>query len=85
MMFAKVRKANFMANEDFAEGEIQLRLMMLASRMMCALRHIGQTSHHCDQREQHHFEQSEKHHIAAGNASLLLTLFWYYAIMNYQI
>ena len=43
--------------------------MMLASRMMCALRHIRQTSHHCDQREQHHFERSEKHHIAAGDAS----------------
>ena len=36
---------------------------------MCALRHIGQTSHHCDQREQHHFERSEKHHIAVGDAS----------------
>jgi len=51
--------------------------MMLAPPMMTAspndawLRHIlGQTSHHCDQREQHHFERSEKHHIAAGDASL---------------
>ena len=43
--------------------------MMFAARMMCALRHIGQTSHHCDQREQHHFERSEKHHIAVGDAS----------------
>ena len=50
--------------------------MMLALPMMTAspndawLRHIlGQTSHHCDQREQHHFERSEKHHIAIGDAS----------------
>ena len=47
--------------------------MMFAARMMCALRHIRQTSHHCDQREQHHFERSEKHHIAAGDASLRYT------------
>ena len=39
------------------------------SCVKCALRHIRQTSHHCDQREQHHFERSEKHHIAAGDAS----------------
>ena len=35
--------------------------MMFAARMMCALRHIGQTSHHCDQREHHH--------ICVANAS----------------
>ena len=40
------------------------------SCVKCALRHIRQTSHHCDQREQHHFERSEKHHIAAGDTSL---------------
>ena len=41
MMFAKVRRANFTAKWCL------LRLMMFASRMMCAWRHIGQTSHHC--------------------------------------
>ncbi|MBQ3483390.1 MAG: hypothetical protein IJA78_04360 [Clostridia bacterium] len=57
-------------------NDVCLRQMMLASPMMTAtpndvwLRHIlGQTSHHCDQREQHHFERGEKHHIAVGDAS----------------
>jgi len=52
-------------------NDVCLWQMMLATPMMTAspndawLRHIlGQTSHHCDQREQHHFERSEKHHIA---------------------
>ena len=39
---------------------------------------LGQTSHHCDQREQHHFERSEKHHIAVGDASFdILTVLCY--------
>ena len=48
----------------------RLRLMMFASRMMCACGHIGAniaSLRHAV--EQHHFERSEKHHIAVGDAS----------------
>ena len=39
--------------------------MMMASRMMCALRHIGANIASLRNGvEQHHFERSEKHHIA---------------------
>ena len=52
--------------------------MMLASRMMCALRHIGANIASLrNEVEQHHFERSEKHHIAAGDASFSLNISLY--------
>ena len=44
--------------------------MMLASRMMCALRHIGQTSHHCETKWSNIIFAKQMHHIAVGDASL---------------
>ena len=50
MMFAKVRRANFTAKWW------RLRLMMFATRMMCALRHIGANIASLrNEVEQHHF------------------------------
>ena len=69
-----------------AAASYRRKAMHHLTKMMCALRHIWQTSHHCDQRKQHHFECSEKHHIAArrciifnlqGSRLDLFTKVWY--------
>ena len=49
--------------------------MMFASRMMCALRHIGQTSHHCGTQWSNIIFAKQMHHIAAGDASFKDHLF----------
>ena len=57
----------------------RLRLMMFAARMMCALRHIGQTSHHC--------EWNEQHHICKANASYRRRrcIIWWYTRLRLDL
>ena len=67
-------------------NDVCLRQMMLASPMMTAtpndawLRHIlGQTSHHCDQREQHHiceanasYRRKAMHHLTSERIGVIM-------------
>ena len=50
--------------------------MMFAARMMCALRHIGQTSHHCGTKWSNIIFAKQMHHIAVDDASFYKLTFF---------
>ena len=71
MMFAKVRKANFMANDV---GYTNDERRASAPNDVCLAAHWANIASLRNAVEQHHFERIEKHHIAVGDASVVLSM-----------